>query len=144
MMHASFARWSVPRAKRGLSRRRFLHAAAGTLGALSVSFLWPARILAAGRDPTPIPAGFNFPGPADAKGTADNPVGSPQNPGNDPSPINDFDGIIGVAAVQGTGTGTDTTTGDTTPLLFDSDVRFMQGVYRSVDGRYIEANLVLV
>jgi hypothetical protein len=60
-------------------RRHFLHAAAGTLGALGTGFFWPTPLRAAGRDP---PAGFNFPGPADAKATQDNPVGSPQNPGS--------------------------------------------------------------
>ena len=48
------------------------------------------------------------------------------------------------AAVQGTGTGTNTDTGDTFPLLFDSDVRFMQGIYQSVDGRFLQATFALV
>jgi hypothetical protein len=46
--------------------------------------------------------------------------------------------------VQGTGTGTNTYTGETTPLLFDVDARFMQGVYQSVDGRFLDARLVFV
>lgn len=139
MNRIPFAPRSILRAEYSLSRRRFLHAAAGTLGALGAGLLCPTRVLAAGRDPVPIPAGFNFPGPADAVSD-----GTPAHPGNDPSSINNFDGTIGVAAVQGTGTGTNTDTGDTTSLLFDSDLRFMQGVYRSLDGRFIEANLVLV
>jgi hypothetical protein len=138
-MHTAFARWSVPRAKRSMSRRRFLHAAAGTLGALGAGLLCPTPVRAAGRDPKPIPAVFNFPGPADQMSD-----GTPAHPGNDPSSINDFDGYIGVAAMQGTGTGTNTDTGDMTPFLFDSDLRFMQGVYRSLDGRFIEGSLVLV
>jgi hypothetical protein len=144
MIRTPFARWGPPRGKCSMSRRRFLHAAAGTLGALGAGFLCPTPVLAAGRDPKPIPAGLNCPGPADAKGTPDNPVGSSTNPGGDPSSITDFDGTIGVAHVQGTGTGTNTDTGDMSPLLFDSDLRFMRGVYRSVDGRFIEATLVLV
>jgi hypothetical protein len=121
------------------SRRRFLQLAAGAAGVLGAGSLFPTRAFAAGRDPIPIPAVFNFPGSADKVSD-----GTPANPGNDPSSINDFDGVIGVAAMQGTGTGTDTTTGDTTPLLFDSDLRFMQGTYRSVDGRFLDARFVLV
>jgi hypothetical protein len=139
MIRIPFPLGSARRAERYVSRRRFLHAAAGTLGALGAGLLCPTRVRAAGRDPMPIPAVFNFPGPADAVSD-----GTPVHPGNDPASINDFDGYIGVAAMQGTGTGTNTQTGDTTPLLFDSDLRFMQGVYRSMDGRFIETSLVLV
>jgi len=42
--------------------------------------------------------------------------------------------VTGVATVQGTGTGWNTTTGETTALLFDSDNRFMQGEYVDADG----------
>jgi hypothetical protein len=140
----------VPRslhAERSLSRRRFLGATAGTLGALGVRLLWPTAAWAAGRDPNPIPGGApnptggpfihsNFPGPADAPPS---PAG-----GNEPATITDFDGYIGAAHVQGTGTGTDTTTGNTIPLLFDADLRFMQGVYQSVDGRFLDARFVFV
>jgi hypothetical protein len=132
-------------ARHPMCRRRFLHTAAGTLGALGAGLLWPSAVLAAGRDPKPIPGGFAnptggpfvhhyFPGPADA----------PPINGNEPSHITDFDGLIGVAHVQGTGTGTNTDTGDTFPLLFDADVRFMQGTYQSVDGRFLQARLVFV
>src|SRR5207253_8250663 len=113
--------------------RQFLWTAAGTAAALGTGLLFPTPAQAAGRDPKPIPGGFdnptggpfvhlNLPGPADA----------PAAPGNEPSTITDFDGFIGVAAVQGTGTGTNTDTGDTFPLLFDVDLRFMDGLYRSV------------
>jgi hypothetical protein len=126
-----------------MSRRSFLHAAAGTFGALGAGVLWPTRSLAAGRDPKPIPLTrvalgvpihVNGVGPADAAAS----------PGNEPSTITDFDGYIGVARVQGTGTGTNTNTGETFPLLFDSDMRFMQGIYQSVDGRFLDARFVLV
>jgi hypothetical protein len=66
------------------------------------------------------------------------------SPGNEPSLITDFDGFIGVARVQGTGTGTNTVTGDMSPLLYDADVRFMQGIYQSVDGRFLDARFVFV
>jgi len=84
--------------------------------------------------PLPIPGGsgpfggpfihLNLPGPADA----------PPPFGNEASSITDFIGFVGAAQVQGTGTGTDTTTGARTTLLYDLDLRFMQGVYRGVDG----------
>jgi hypothetical protein len=84
--------------------------------------------------PIPIPGGalipnpfggpdghFEFPGGADA---------TTPGVGGDPSVITDFNGFIGVAHVQSTGTD-----GDGNPLLWDTDVRFMQGEYRAVDGR---------
>jgi hypothetical protein len=39
-----------------------------------------------------------------------------------------------VATVGGTGTGTDLTTGKTSNLAFDVDMRFMQGTYVAMDG----------
>jgi hypothetical protein len=131
--------------QRGLSRRQFLWTAAGTTAALGAGLVWPTNVLAASRDPRPIPGGFanpaggpfihhNFPGPAD--GTAPN--------GTEPSLITDFDGFVGVARVQGTGTGTNPDTGDTFPLLFDADQRFMKGLYRGVDGRFREATFAFI
>jgi hypothetical protein len=54
-------------------------------------------------------------------------------PGIDPSTIGDFNGFVGVADVQGTGTATNPD-GSTEELLFDTDMRFMSGVYVGVDG----------
>jgi hypothetical protein len=62
-----------------------------------------------------------LPGPADST--------TPDKVGGDPSSIDDFNGFIGVAHVQGTGTDN-----NGNPLLWDTDVRFMQGVYQGVDG----------
>jgi hypothetical protein len=118
---------------------------AGTAGALGTGLLWPTWAWAAARDPKPNPGGFanptggpflhfNFPGPADA----------PPINGNDPTTITDFDGYIGQTEVQGMGTGTNTDTGETFPLLFDVDARFMQGIYQSVDGRFLEARFVFL
>jgi hypothetical protein len=53
--------------------------------------------------------------------------------GVDPSSINDFNGFVGVADVQGTGTATNPD-GATETLLFDTDMRFMNGVYVGADG----------
>jgi hypothetical protein len=54
-------------------------------------------------------------------------------PGIDPSSIGDFNGFVGVADVQGTGTATNPD-GSTETLLFDTDMRFMSGVYVGLDG----------
>jgi hypothetical protein len=110
----------------GLSRRRFLRTAGAAGLALGSGFLMPATALAAGSDPKPIPGGvmpfgpgtelfhFFFPGP-----------------GNEPSTIFDFDGVIGIARIQGSGK--NTKNGQT--LFFDNDMRFMKGKYIGKDGR---------
>jgi hypothetical protein len=145
MLRKTLAQCEFSRRARTPSRRRFLQVVAGTAGALGAGLLLPTPVLAAGRDPKPIPFSqanpvggpplrFNFPGPADA----------PPGAGNDPSTITDFDGFIGGAAVQGTGTGINTDTGETTQLLFDVDARFMQGLYQSVDSRILQARFVFV
>jgi hypothetical protein len=54
--------------------------------------------------------------------------------GVDPSSIGDFNGFVGVAQVQGTGTATNPD-GSTETLLFDTDMRFMRGVYVGQDER---------
>jgi hypothetical protein len=54
-------------------------------------------------------------------------------PGIDPSSITDFNGFVGVADVQGTGTATNPD-GSTETLLFDTDMRLMSGVYVGQDG----------
>ena len=54
--------------------------------------------------------------------------------GVDPSSITDFNGFVGVADVQGTGTATNAD-GSQEPLLFDTDMRFMDGQFVGVDGK---------
>jgi hypothetical protein len=109
---------------RALSRRQFLGTTAGAVGALAASPLWmPTAAEASSEDPVPIPGGF-APG-----------LHAFVGPGVEPSTIFDFRGVTGVATVQGTGTGWNTVTGAKTALLFDSDMRFMQGRYVGVDGR---------
>jgi hypothetical protein len=54
-------------------------------------------------------------------------------PGLDPSSITDFNGFVGVADVQGTGTATNPD-GSTETLLYDTDMRFMSGSYVGKDG----------
>jgi hypothetical protein len=119
-----------------LSRRQFMSTAAGATGAVLSSGLWmPALAEAHGLngdpvDPKPIPIGIQPFGP----GTEIFHVAFP-GPVNEPSLITDFHGLVGVANLGGTGTGTNTTTGASTRLLFDLDNRFMKGVYIGVDGK---------
>jgi hypothetical protein len=113
-----------------LSRRHFLGTAAGATGIVLGSGLWmPGQALASGGGaaPKPIPGGLVI------GGTLFHVF--PVAPGVEPSSITDFHGSIGAAQVQGTGTGTNTLTGHKQGLIFDSDMRFMQGVYIGVDGK---------
>ena len=82
--------------------------------------------------PLPIPGIFNpgLGGPDihfQKPGPADNTSG---RFGGEPSTITDFNGFIGVAHVQGTGTDN---SGNT--LFWDTDLRFMHGVYQGTDGQ---------
>lgn len=53
---------------------------------------------------------------------------------SDPSEITDFDGFVGLTHINGGGTGTDTSTGVTTPLAFRADMGFGQGNFIGSDG----------
>jgi hypothetical protein len=64
-------------------------------------------------------------------------------PGMDPSVITDFNGFVGVAQVQGTGTATNPD-GSTETLLFDTDMRFMRGVYVGQDDKVHNATFGFV
>jgi hypothetical protein len=59
--------------------------------------------------------------------------------GNENSAITDFTGVYGGAAVVGTGTDGQGNTG-----YWASDVRFMQGTYRGVDGHFYYGTFVEV
>lgn len=110
--------------RRPLSRRRFLGATAAATAATVTAGLWlPA--LASGENtalPNPIPGGLSV------GGTLFH-VFLP-GPGAEPSSITDFNGTVGVAHVQGTGKDS-----ANNPFLYDTDLRFMDGVYRGKDGR---------
>ena len=116
--------------KHVLSRRAFLGGTASATGAaLGASLLWPTTAGATKiSNGTPKPTtnvlnigGTNFHVTSFA-------------PGVDPSSITDFNGFVGVADVQGTGTGTNPD-GSVETLLFDTDMRFMSGVYIGEDGK---------
>jgi hypothetical protein len=108
------------------SRRGFLNkagvAAVAMAGAAAVS---PARMLAAkpfNATPNPIPNGFAGPFHVYLLGRD-----------QEPATIGDFNGFVGAADVQGNGTATNPD-GSQETLLFDTDMRFMQGVYVGKDG----------
>ncbi len=111
--------------QRALGRRNAIKTAVGATGAVLSSGLWlPALAEASvsGPDaPTPIP-GVVAPG-------APFHVELP-GPDNEPSSINNFNGFIGIANIDGTGKGNDGVT-----YLFDVDIRFMQGLYVGADGQ---------
>ena len=114
-----------------MTRRGFMSVAAGATGALLTSGLWwPAVAEAsegAGRSPRPIPGGIE-------QGGTTFHVFLPGS-GSEPSTITDFKGLVGLANVGGTGTGTDLKTGETADLVFDADMRFMRGTFIATDGR---------
>ncbi len=112
-------------ARHALSRRAFMGSMASVAGAAMGASLLPTSVLA-------------------AKPSSSAPKPTPNTvfdtfhvtffgPGIDPSSIGDFNGFVGVADVQGTGTGTNPD-GSTETLLFDTDMRFMSGVYVGQDG----------
>jgi hypothetical protein len=112
-----------------ISRRAFIGGAAAATGAsLGSGLLTPAAGSAAslsGRAPRPTTATTTINGITfhfDSFG-----------PGVDPSSITDFKGFIGVADVRGKGTARKPD-GSVETLLFDTDMRFMKGVYVSRDG----------
>jgi hypothetical protein len=132
------ARLMTPHAsKHAFSRRAVLKAGAATTAVVAVSAaLAPMRAAAAGPGPgTPVPvAGDPAFGGLHIFG-----VGI----GTEPSAITDFNGAVGAAIVDGTGVGTNAS-GATEALLFDTDMRFMQGVFRGTDGRVHQGTFAFV
>jgi hypothetical protein len=126
------------------SRRRLL-GSAGAASALAVAagLRVPAAAAANDATPQPVPGGidpFN-------KGM----LFHVYDFGQEPSTITDFRGAIGIARVAGAGTitkGTAGLAGTPVPtggrLLFDVDMRFMQGTYRAEDGQLHDGTFSLV
>lgn len=117
-------------ARHGLSRRAFIGGAAAAAGAsLGSGLLWPA---AASAGSFSVPPPRPTPATTTVNGVAFHFV-DPFHAGVDPSSITDFKGFVGVADVQGTGTARNPD-GSVETLLFDTDMRFMQGTYVGLDG----------
>ncbi len=119
---------AMHRHRHRLSRRALFGGAAGVAGgALAASVLPNAAAAAHRTNPAPKPTtnivslnGVDF-------------ALTFFGPGMDPSTITDFNGFVGVAQVQGTGTGTNPD-GSVETLLYDTDMRFMNGAYVAQDG----------
>ena len=128
-----------------MTRRQFARAAAGTAvlgGALGSGLFKPGLAdTRASFAPVPIPGGSPFLGgsfhvfgpnsidPIDAE----------------PITIANLDGSVGLAYISGMVTQTNTQTGETLRLPFtNSDMRFMQGVFRGADGRIHDGTFALV
>ena len=131
------SRWAVPPdslssshyARHTLSRRAFVGGAAAAAGAsLGSGLLWPA---AASAGSFSVPPPRPTPATTTVNGVSFHFVSF--GPGVDPSSITDFKGFVGVADVRGTGTAKNPD-GSVETLLFDTDMRFMQGVYVGQDG----------
>jgi hypothetical protein len=126
--------------QRALSRRGLVQATVGvaalTVGS-HVGLPYTASAMPmAGAMPKPIPGGIDLGGGLVLH------INNPED-GVEPSTITDFRGFVGVSHAQGAGTvttggaagglSTPTVTGDR--LVFDADVRFMQGRYVGEDGQ---------
>jgi hypothetical protein len=120
---------SLHHARHVLSRRALIGGAAAAGASLGSGLLWPVAGSAAARPTQPAPK------PTTATTTVNGVAFHFDffGPGVDPSSITDFNGFVGVADVRGKGTATNPD-GSTETLLFDTDMRFMKGVYVGVDG----------
>ncbi len=127
-------------ARHELSRRALIGgAAAAAVGtSLGSGLLWPTAASAA---PVSVPPPRPTPATTTLNGVAFHFV--PFGPGVDPSSITDFKGFVGVADVRGTGTARNPD-GSVETLLFDTDMRFMQGTYVGLDGDRHEATFGFV
>ena len=121
--HDDIARFLTPHAARHhLSRRTFLKAGVATTALIATTGVMSARSVAKSGTPTPVPLNAAF-------GLHVYFV----DPTMEPSTITDFHGRVGAAIVDGTGTWkVDGNAPET--LLFDTDMRFMQGTFRGTDG----------
>jgi hypothetical protein len=114
--------------------------------------LSPTLVALGGATPRPIPlplwaaaSPFNPPG-FDIYANYQGPADAPLNPfvgGNEPNTITDFIGIYGGVRVQGTGIGHQGNEPNHS-YFWDADLRFMQGVYRGLNGRLYARTFVEV
>lgn len=119
-----------------VSRRQFLGAAAAATGALATGLRIP-NVLADHDElatvlPNPIPGGVtvNFTNPTQSVFVHHFPTPVPNDglPIGEPSEITDFNGVVGLCRVKGSGTGS------SGPLNYQVDNGYMSGLYRGVDG----------
>jgi hypothetical protein len=122
--------WPLDVAASRLSRRQLLERSAVALGGVAgLRLLDPTSVFARpAAGPRPIPGGFdqNFNiVPTDASLHI-----LPPGIGFEMSTITDFNGVIGGSETRGMARGS-----DGTRYSFDTDMRFMRGVYVGLDGR---------
>ena len=124
-----------------MARRTFLQTSAGLTGAvLSVGQWAPALGAELSSGPKPIPNGIDFLGNGNVFHVG---VPGPEFGHNEePSLITDFKGTVGIARVQGTGVGTQG--GKRANYSFDTDMRFMDGLYVGVDGKQHQGTFALI
>jgi hypothetical protein len=119
--------------ERAMSRHQFIKTAAGAAGIfLGAGVFCPTALQAATQAarPRPIPGGVRAFGPRSPFLHI-----FPPKRGSEASTITNFKGFVGVAVIQGRGTGTNTDTGATTELFYAVHNRFMKGRYVGLDGR---------
>jgi hypothetical protein len=63
---------------------------------------------------------------------------------SDPSQITDFDGFVGLTHIRGSGTGTNTVTGERSTLAYQADMGFSQGKFIGADGHRHEGTFAFV
>ena len=133
-----------------MTRRRFLGATAAAAGALAAPALWTSSAFAAHPIatvlPLPIPGGVTPPIVPPLVPVHHFPPVPVLGPAliNEPSQITDFNGLVGVTRVTGSGTGTDKATGVRSPLTFQVDNGFMSGLYVGEDGRHHHGTFAFV
>jgi hypothetical protein len=116
----------------------------GALLVIALTFALAAPAGAASDSPIPIPGGFLVPNPFGGPdvhyhlpGPVDSPT--PNAVGGDPSTIYNFNGFVGVAHVEGTGTDN---SGNS--LFWDADLRFMNGAFLLSDGEIVNGAFAFV
>lgn len=127
--------------ERAMSRRQFLRTATGAAVAVFGAGLWaPSLTRAAGPEfvpPKPIPGTISPPfseiGPIHHFLPSAN---------TEPSQITDFNGFVAVAEIGGVGKTSENLAEP--DLLYEVDMRFMQGVYIGVDGMTHRATFTFI
>jgi hypothetical protein len=116
--------------KAGFSRSQFLRRGAAAAGGLAgAELIDAASAFAKSKSgPRPIPGGFA----SDFSLTPSDPFIHvlPPGIGFEMSTITDFKGVVGASEIRGSARGSDGTT-----YGFDTDMRFMQGMYVDLDGK---------
>ena len=133
---------------RPITRRTFLGSAALAGGAAATASAWLPQLARADFDGTatvfPRPIGIgampfgipihHFPPVPTVGPTAI----------NEPSQITDFNGMVGICRVTGSGTGTKLSTGARTRYNFQVDNGFMDGLYIGEDGNHHHGTFAFV